>query len=99
MSQTPIRLFRFMGFIEGGSLLLLLAIAMPLKYFMDMPMAVRVAGSLHGLLFIVYILVIGYTAFKVRWFWSWIIGAVAVAFIPFGNFVLDSILQKKIKQR
>ncbi|CAH0345815.1 DUF3817 domain-containing protein [Bacillus sp. CECT 9360] len=98
MLQSPIRLFRFMGFIEGGSLLLLLAIAMPLKYFMDMPIAVRIVGSLHGLFFIVYILVIAYTAFKVRWFWKWVIGAVAVAFIPFGNFILDSILQKKIEK-
>jgi integral membrane protein len=99
MLQTPIKLFRFMGILEGSSLLILLAIAMPLKYMLDLPLAVRIAGSLHGLLFILYLLVIAYTAYRVRWFWKWIFGAVAVAFIPFGNFILDYILRQKIDRK
>ncbi|PLT34429.1 DUF3817 domain-containing protein [Bacillus sp. V5-8f] len=98
MLESPIKLFRIMGVIEGGSLLVLLAIAMPMKYFLDIPIAVRIVGSLHGLFFILYILAIGYTAFRVRWFWKWVFGAVAVAFIPFGNFVLDSKLQQKLNK-
>ncbi|MBT2709997.1 DUF3817 domain-containing protein [Pseudomonas sp. ISL-84] len=94
MLKTPIGKFRFMGFLEGGSLLLLLFIAMPLKYAAGIPEAVRVVGSLHGFLFITYLFVIAYTTFKIRWSLKWAASAVAVAFIPFGNFILDVFLKK-----
>lgn len=94
MPQTPIDRFRFMGFIEGASLLILLFIAMPLKYWADIPMAVTIVGSLHGFFFIAYLLIIAYTTYKIRWSFAWVFSAVAVAFIPFGNMVLDSRLKK-----
>ncbi|EAR65926.1 YdzA [Bacillus sp. NRRL B-14911] len=83
-----------MGFLEGGSLLVLLFIAMPLKYFAGFPEAVTVVGSLHGFLFVTYLFIIAYVTFKVRWSFIWVASALAVAFIPFGNFVLDSRLRK-----
>ncbi|MCA1037892.1 DUF3817 domain-containing protein [Bacillus infantis] len=92
--NTPIGRFRIMGFLEGGSLLVLLFIAMPLKYFAGFPEAVTVVGSLHGLLFVTYLFIIAYVTFKVRWSFIWVASALAVAFIPFGNFVLDSRLRK-----
>jgi integral membrane protein len=92
--NTPIGRFRIMGFLEGGSLLVLLFIAMPLKYFAGFPEAVTVVGSLHGFLFVTYLFIIAYVTFKVRWSFIWVASALAVAFIPFGNFVLDSRLRK-----
>ncbi|MGF2615934.1 DUF3817 domain-containing protein [Rossellomorea vietnamensis] len=94
MLKTDIGRFRVMGFIEGASLLILLFIAMPLKYIADIPEAVSVAGALHGFFFILYLLVIGYTTIKVRWAFKWIFGSVLVAFVPFGNLMLDSRLKK-----
>lgn len=94
MLKTAIGRFRFMGHIEGASLLILLFIAMPLKYGAGLPEAVRVVGSLHGFFFILYLFVITYTTFKIRWSLKWIVSAVAVAFIPFGNLILDSFLKK-----
>ena len=44
--------FLFIGKLEGYSYLALLFIAMPLKYMADMPLAVRIAGSIHGALFV-----------------------------------------------
>ena len=41
---------RRLGFAEGVSTLVLFGIAMPLKYLADMPMAMRIVGSLHGFL-------------------------------------------------
>ena len=43
---------RLLSIVEGTSTLLLFGIAMPLKYLADMPLAVRIVGSLHGLLFV-----------------------------------------------
>ena len=43
---------RITAILEGWSLIILLAIAMPLKYFAGRPEAVSIIGMLHGLLFI-----------------------------------------------
>lgn len=94
MLQTPIGRFRLMGFIEGASLLVLLFIAMPLKYWAGLPEVVSVVGALHGAFFIAYLLVIAYTTFKIRWSILWALSAFIVAFIPFGNIILDSKLKK-----
>ena len=42
------------GMMEGLSFLLLMGVAMPLKYFAGMPAAVKWTGWIHGILFIVY---------------------------------------------
>jgi len=47
-----LRRLRLLSIIEGCSTLVLFGIAMPLKYFADMPVAVRIAGSVHGGLFL-----------------------------------------------
>ncbi|PLR80778.1 hypothetical protein CVD25_08220 [Bacillus canaveralius] len=94
MLKTPIGRFRLMGFIEGASLLILLFIAMPLKYFAGFPEVVSVVGALHGFFFIAYVLIIAYTTFKIRWSFVWVASAVVVAFIPFGNMILDIRLQR-----
>ncbi|MGD6832670.1 DUF3817 domain-containing protein [Sutcliffiella halmapala] len=94
MKKTPIDRFRVMGLIEGGSLLLLMFIAMPIKYGLDIPEVVSVVGAIHGFLFITYLFVIAYVTYKVRWSFKWIMGAVIAAFIPFGNIILDSYLKK-----
>jgi len=83
-----------MGLLEGSSLLILLFLAMPLKYFFGVPEAVRVVGSIHGFLFVSYCLTIAYMTFIVKWPFIYSIIAVIVAFIPFGNFLFDRKLQK-----
>ncbi|ASB90986.1 DUF3817 domain-containing protein [Bacillus sonorensis] len=89
MLQTPIGRLRAMGFIEGMSLLILLFVAMPLKYWAGYPMAVTIVGSLHGGLFIIYLIVLLYVTFTLRWSLKWPAAGLVVAFIPFGNFLYD----------
>lgn len=80
---------RAVGMLEGVSFILLMGIAMPLKYFADMPLAVRYTGWAHGLLFIVYCLVIlsAWADGKLPF------GRAAMAFVasllPFGPFIID----------
>ena len=94
MSEKPLKRFRFMGLVEGSSLLILLFLAMPLKYFFGYPEAVTVVGSIHGFLFVTYCLVIAYMTFVVRWPFIYSVIAVIVAFIPFGNILFDRKLDK-----
>ena len=53
--MSQIRVFRMIALAEGISFLTLLFIAMPMKYFMGMPEVVRVVGSIHGVLFLLYV--------------------------------------------
>ena len=53
--KTALSRLRVIGNIEGISYLLLLGVAMPLKYLGNMPMAVKIAGSIHGFLFVSFI--------------------------------------------
>jgi len=94
MLKSPIGKFRLMGLIEGLSLLVLLFIAMPLKYFAGLPEVVTVVGSLHGFFFVLYVITIAYVTFKIRWSFMWAISAFVVAFIPFGNLILDAKLRR-----
>lgn len=89
---SPIPWLRYTAMAEGVSYLLLLGMAMPLKYLADMPMAVKVVGWVHGLLFILLMLmlVVCFSRLKLKW--------TAITFIasllPFGPFVIDPKLKK-----
>ena len=52
--MTALRHLRLVALLEGSSFLVLLFIAMPLKYLADQPLAVRIVGSIHGLLFVIF---------------------------------------------
>jgi integral membrane protein len=88
---------RLVALLEGSSFLVLLFVAMPLKYLADQPLAVRMVGSLHGLLFLIFLAAL-YRAGSVR---RWPLRRSAHAFIasivPFGTFVFDRSLQREIE--
>ena len=54
--NSALKNLTIMGYLEGTSFLLLLGIAMPLKYMMDIPEGVKYIGMAHGMLFITYII-------------------------------------------
>ena len=80
---------RLAGYAEGISFLVLLGIAMPLKYMMNMPQAVRLVGSVHGALFIIYAVLVLSTARNHRWPGKLIGLGLLAAFLPFGPFWFD----------
>lgn len=92
--KFPIRFFRLFGLLDGISLLVLLCIAMPLKYWADIPLAVTIAGSVHGAIFVLYAISVAVAQLFIRWKLYWSLLAAVVAFVPFGNFVLDRYLKK-----
>lgn len=58
---------RLVGLLEGVSFLVLLGIAMPLKHFAGRPEAVRVVGMAHGVLFILFVVLVLIVARQRRW--------------------------------
>jgi len=87
------KLFRFIAIAEGVSFLILLFIAMPLKYFADMPQAVRVTGMAHGVLFVAYIIFAWEVMNSLNKKWSWFFLAVGYSVLPFGAFYLEKQLK------
>lgn len=86
--------FRWLGFAEGVSFLLLLGIAMPLKYVFDIPMAVKVVGWAHGVLFLGYLFGAIQLGALVGWPLRRYVAAFAAALLPFGPFIFDRRLEQ-----
>lgn len=89
---TFIRALRHLAFIEGISTLVLFGIAMPLKYFAGMPMAVRIAGSLHGALFVALMIMLLLAVRKVPLSLPLAAAGIAAAVVPGGPFFFDRYL-------
>jgi integral membrane protein len=93
MLSNPIGRLRVVGFIEGMSYLLLLLIAMPLKYWAGLPIAVTITGAIHGLFFVLFIFALAHVFFAYRQSFWFGLGGVIASLLPFGTFILDKKLQ------
>jgi integral membrane protein len=94
---THIGLLRLFGFLEGTSFLLLLFIAMPLKYIWQNPSWVKVIGAAHGALFIAFVFCTIAIAIKQKWrhtdtTWKVLLASV----VPFGTFYVDGKILRNI---
>lgn len=87
--SSPVGRLRAVGLAEGLSFLVLLGVAMPLKYLAGEPLAVKVVGWAHGVLFIAYLAALGQAALTYRWSLFKVAVAVVAALLPFGPFVMD----------
>ncbi|MFW2077716.1 DUF3817 domain-containing protein [Acinetobacter sp. ULE_I010] len=92
-----IKTLRIVGFMEGISFLLLLFIAMPLKYIWDNPILVKYVGMGHGVLFIVFLAILFVVCEKQKWSIKMFILGLTASILPFGPFVFDHKL-KKVEQ-
>lgn len=93
--KSAVGRLRVIGFVEGISYIVLVFIAMPLKYLADMPLAVKVTGSLHGALFVLFGLAL-LDAMRVARFSIVQSGLLfAASLVPFGTFVSDGWLKRK----
>lgn len=97
IAKTRIKRLRIIGLLEGVSYLVLLGIAMPLKYYAGYPMAVKVVGWIHGLLFVLFLVAVLQTAVILKWTVGRVLAAFFASIVPFGPFVLDKSLQKEEK--
>src|SRR5688572_25513759 len=91
-AATPVGRFRIVAFWEGISFLLLLFVAMPLKYGLGVDVAVRIVGMAHGILFLAYIATLAFAARRLGTRRTLI--AFVIAFIPGGTFWLEARLRQ-----
>jgi integral membrane protein len=77
------------GKIEGWSFLILLFIAMPLKYLFDIPIATKIVGMIHGGLFIWFLITLYHFHKEFQKGIQLSLIAFIASLIPFGTFVLN----------
>lgn len=95
MIMNSIRNLRWVGTAEGISFLVLLFIAMPIKYMLGIPELVKYVGWAHGILFIGYIAAVFAAIRAMQWNWFAVLVALAASLVPFGTFVLDRQLKRR----
>jgi len=88
--KTPIGRLRLISFLEGISLIILLFIAVPLKYWAGQPALVKLMGPIHGLLFTLFVFTTLSVGVTYKWkfsetSWKVLLGCI----IPFGTFYID----------
>lgn len=87
---------RIVGILEGISFLVLLGIAMPLKYVAGQPQAVRMVGWVHGALFVTFVGSLLQTSMLRQWPMGRRATAFVSALLPFGTFALDARIRTEI---
>ena len=90
--------FKVIAIAEGISFLVLLLVAMPLKYMMQIPEPVKYVGWAHGVLFVLYGVLLLQVFIVVKWSFIKTLVAFLVSFIPFGTFWLDARINKEIAE-
>ena len=93
--STNMDRLRLASLLDGISFVILLGIAMPLKYFADLPIAVRIFGMAHGVLFLALMLCLLLVFLDKKLSFSWCVVVFLCAFTPFAPFFLD----RKLKQK
>jgi integral membrane protein len=96
--QSPLGRLRIVGFLEALSFLVLVGIAMPLKYAAGRPEAVRVVGMAHGVLFLLYLLAVIQAAVAYRWNFKRTALLLIASLVPCGPFVAEAKLLRKLPQ-
>lgn len=93
---TTLGRLRVVAFVEGVSFLVLLFIAMPLKYWAGLPQVVRVVGMAHGLLFVLYVLYAVLAKVEYGWSFRKLALALLASVVPFGTFYADKHLFRAV---
>lgn len=95
--KTNVGRLRIIGFLEGVSLLVLVFIAVPLKYFANYPTTVKAMGPIHGALFLLFVFNALSVGVSQQWKFTTTTWKVLLAcIIPFGTFYIDHTILAKI---
>jgi integral membrane protein len=89
-----VKWLRITALVEGTSFLLLVGVAMPLKYYAGMPLAVKYTGWAHGVLFVGLCLLLLQVMLAARWSLGRGALVFVAALVPFGPFLLDKHMRR-----
>ena len=84
--KNSVKNFSLINSIEGYSYLLLLFVAMPMKYMLGIAIATKIVGMIHGILFIAFIVLLVKAWEETKWSMKESIIFFIASLIPFGTF-------------
>lgn len=98
--KTKIGRLRIIGYMEGISLLVLIFVAVPMKYYFGNPSLSKAIGPVHGAIFLLFLFNALGVGVEQNWKFKTTIWKVILAcFIPFGTFYIDSKILSKLTDR
>jgi len=96
--KTTIGRLRIIGYLEGISLLVLVFVAVPMKYYFGDPGLSKALGPIHGAIFLLFLFNTLSVGVEQKWKFKTTTWKVILAcFIPFGTFYIDNKILSKIK--
>ena len=87
--DKAVKIFKIVSTLEAISFLVLLLIAMPLKYIWDIPEMVRMVGMAHGILFVLYVLGAYYMYELLNWNLKQLFTVIICSVLPLGPFYVE----------
>lgn len=96
--RIRMRRLRLMSWAEGTTLLLLVMVAVPLKYLAGMPQAVTIMGPIHGVAFLLYLAMVCGVVARGGWRAGDIARMILAAFLPFGAFINAPFMRRKERE-
>jgi integral membrane protein len=98
--KTNIGRLRIIGYLEGISLLVLIFIAVPMKYYFGNPSLSKILGPIHGAIFLLFLFNSLSVGVEQNWKFKTTTWKIIVAcFIPFGTFYIDAKILSKLKKQ
>ena len=94
--MSELQKFRLINKIEGISFIILIFIAMPLKYSFGFPVATKIVGMIHGLLVFVFLYQVLEAQKEAGFTWKETGIYTLLSLIPFGSFYTDKLLARKM---
>lgn len=93
--MSTLSIFKKVAIAEGISYLALLLIAMPLKYFAGIPLAVKYTGWVHGLLFVFYVIFVIMCWMEYKWKFGKVAMVFFASLLPFAPFIVERKLEEE----
>ncbi len=90
--------YRVMAFIVGVGLVLLVFIGMPLQFLAHKKLGVEIVGTMHGYLYLLYLVMAADLARRARWRLGRILAVVAAGFVPFLAFVVEHRVYRQMRE-
>jgi integral membrane protein len=96
---AALKRYRVIAYVVGVLLLVLVAVAMPLKYFADRPQMVAVVGPIHGFTYMVYLVIAFDLSVRAKWTFTRTLLILLAGTIPVMSFVAERKVTSWTRQR
>jgi integral membrane protein len=96
--QAALRRYRFLAYVVGVGLLVLVFIGVPLQYGANVPQVAEIVGPIHGALYIVYLATAVDLARRTDIRTRQLLAIVLAGFVPFVAFIVERRISRSVER-